>query len=194
MKAVMIFGDKNKFGVELSIDCYCISDGLMAVGKLLIYINGRKYGVDEPDATYLACSYNVIKEIVANRRRHCVPYVEDMSSSDIVSCFVWSVYAIPYGRNDWGGDFLKRLDDDLYKIGCVWAPDGDRAFDDGSHVLIFDVGEMVRLVAFVNSDDEAVISSSLEELVIDADEFYGVLRGWVTGFNDAYQSNRHLAV
>ena len=41
----------------------------------------------------------------------------------------------------------------------VSAPDGDEAFDDGSYVLQFDVGDRVRLIAFKRPDQLVDLAS-----------------------------------
>jgi hypothetical protein len=64
----------------------------------------------------------------------------------------------------------------------VWAPDGDAAFDDGSYVLQFDVGDRVRLVAFESSEGCLYDPSSLIDQWLPADDFYRVLQDW----NDAF--------
>ncbi len=64
----------------------------------------------------------------------------------------------------------------------VWAPDGDAAFDDGGHVLQFDQGDMVRLIAFKNVGGIDEIAQTLAEAWVTADEFYGLLGRWQSGF------------
>ena len=56
----------------------------------------------------------------------------------------------------------------LFANSLVWAPDGDEAFDDGSYVLQFDVGDRVRLIAFKRPDSE-VDPASLREIWLSSD-------------------------
>jgi hypothetical protein len=64
----------------------------------------------------------------------------------------------------------------------VWAPDGDEAFDDGSHVLQFDLGERVRVIAFKNAESPVDMRRSLSEAWTTADEFYAILDSWRCSF------------
>ena len=58
----------------------------------------------------------------------------------------------------------------IYSNSLVGAPDGDEAFDDGSYVLQFDVGDRVRLIAF-QRPDSPVDSASVREIWISSDIF-----------------------
>lgn len=66
----------------------------------------------------------------------------------------------------------------LYARHLVWAPDGDEAFDDGSYVLRFDVGRQVRLIGFRRGDGNHHDPKTLRDVMIPADEFYGILAKW----------------
>jgi hypothetical protein len=69
----------------------------------------------------------------------------------------------------------------LYSNSLVWAPDGDEAFDDGSYVLQFDVGDRVRLIAF-KRPDWFVDPASVREVWLSADTFYFTLCQWRDSF------------
>ncbi len=72
---------------------------------------------------------------------------------------------------------------DIFVVGeIVWAPDGDEAFDDGSHILQFDCEDKVRLIAFKNSLNSAMLAGSLTDTWMDAEEYYGVLDQWQAAF------------
>jgi len=58
----------------------------------------------------------------------------------------------------------------------AWAPDGDAAFDDGSYVLQYDVGDQVRLIAFRCREDGLHDSATLSELWLESDAFYNILK------------------
>lgn len=64
----------------------------------------------------------------------------------------------------------------------VWAPDGDEAFDDSSYVLQFDIDDQVRLVAFKAQHSDLFDRNTLCEVVLGADEFYGILAQWRDAF------------
>jgi hypothetical protein len=69
---------------------------------------------------------------------------------------------------------------------CQWAPDGDKAFDDGSCVLQFDVKDRVRLIAFKSDDDYSYDPNTLSDVWLAAEEFYGILRQWRDTFESEW--------
>lgn len=64
----------------------------------------------------------------------------------------------------------------------VWAPDGDDAFDDGSFVLCFEVGEKVRLIGFRSEERYHHDPLTLRDLELPASDFYGILTAWRDAF------------
>jgi hypothetical protein len=68
------------------------------------------------------------------------------------------------------------------------APDGDEAFDDGSFVLQFDVGDRVRLIAFKSCHNYLHDAGSLSDVWLAADDFYGILRQWHDAFESEWES------
>jgi len=76
----------------------------------------------------------------------------------------------------------------LYSKSLVWAPDGnDEAFDDGSYVLQFDVGDRVRLIA-LKSPESLVDPASVREVWLSSDSFYSTLREWRNTFLAEWES------
>ena len=75
----------------------------------------------------------------------------------------------------------------LYSKSLVWAPDGDEAFDDGSYVLQFDVGDRVRLIAF-KRPESLVDPTSVREVWLSSDTFYSTLREWRNTFLAEWES------
>ena len=80
---------------------------------------------------------------------------------------------------------VQRL---IYANHLKWAPDGDEAFDDGSNILQFDVGDRVRLIAFTwkslpkyHHDPD-----SLREIWMGAEEFYRILVEWRLAFAEEW--------
>ena len=69
----------------------------------------------------------------------------------------------------------------------VWAPDGDEAFDDGGHVLQLDLGNEVRLIAFKNRPTADDSFSSLREVRMTANVFYGLLSEWYSRFETEWR-------
>ena len=81
---------------------------------------------------------------------------------------------------------MRGIADSLVEIAShriTWAPDGDEAFDDGSYVLQFDVGDKVRLVAFKSGDlGHQYDPETLNDRWLEADQFYSILQQWRDAF------------
>lgn len=80
------------------------------------------------------------------------------------------------------------LNEELYRHNILMAPDGDAAFDDGGHVLQFDLGEQVRLVAFKNPPDEKAGVHAIVDIRLDTDDFYEILAAWKEEFMRNWES------
>jgi len=78
---------------------------------------------------------------------------------------------------------------DVIRRRLWWAPDGDEAFDDGSNVIIFDIGAHVRLVGFRMTDDAESVVDVHESAVPEA-EFYDLLIEWRNRFERAVFGGR----
>lgn len=74
------------------------------------------------------------------------------------------------------------FEDEVRAAELIMAPDGDAAFDDGSHVLQLDCGNSVRIIAFRNRGEMGDILTSSKHLMIDAADFYNVLESFVANF------------
>ena len=70
----------------------------------------------------------------------------------------------------------------IYSKGILWAPDGDEAFDDGSYIAQFDIGDRVRLIGFKSVESFVPDSDTLRDLWLSADDFYDILRQWLAAF------------
>ena len=80
------------------------------------------------------------------------------------------------------------------KTDCMWAPDGDEAFDDGSYVLQFDVKDRVRLIAFKSDGKYSYDPSTLSDVWLAAENYYGVLKQWRDAFESEWISAPKSAV
>ena len=69
-------------------------------------------------------------------------------------------------------------------------PDADAAFDDGSHVLQFDVGPRVRLVGFKRLEGK-IGAETIRDIWIDEPRYYEVLTDWLTEFRANWIGARH---
>jgi hypothetical protein len=88
------------------------------------------------------------------------------------------LYGIPWLQ------FFKALN----SSDCILAPDHEQGFDDGSYVLHFDDSSTVRLIAFQITADYQVKGSSLRDVLLPQDDFYGVLEEWHTRFKLEWRS------
>ncbi len=109
------------------------------------------------------------------------PILADVPAAEIAAAYLDAVYR-DNARADYFGLSQHQFVDALQSSGSIWAPDGDEAFDDGSHVLQFVVGSYVRIVAFVNTESPDDLSGTISEQWMDPDLFYGIASGWKTLF------------
>ena len=141
----------------------------------------------EPDASLLACSFDEVRDRLARRGTHQISYLSCTSASEIVEAFVDGEYR-DTARTDYFGLSRSAFIDDVYAKKIPWAPDGDEAFDDGSHVLQFDVEDKVRLIAFRQTGCPEDTASSVQEDWIEGDLFYGILLEWSELFAEEWSS------
>lgn len=178
----MQVGDPSTLAIESSITQPYERPSQRALGFFILYVGGKSYGVRSPEATLLACSFDAVRHRIARRGEHCVVFGSEPDTAKIVD----AVHASMYDDDRHGESFFGMSADELREaLGSneiVWAPDGDAAFDDGGHVLQFDQGDRVRLIAFKNTRDPNDVLSTLAEAWMDADEFYELLDKWQTKF------------
>lgn len=161
----------------------------MALGFFTLIIQGRRFGVQEEDATMLANSYGEVCRRIAGRGRHTAPFGGTGNPYEIASSVVGVVYDEPPEMEGPLRKGYDELTDLVYKNRLVWAPDGDEAFDDGSHVLQLDVGDEVRLIAFKRFDDRPFDPVSLVDQRLSIDEFYSILEDWRDGFVSEWEQH-----
>ncbi len=174
----MVVGDPSVLAIESSITQPYERLGQRALGFFVIHVGGKSYGVRSPEATLLACSFDAVRRRIVRRGEHCVLFGSEPDAAKVVD----AVRAAMYGEDCQGESFFGMsadvLRDALASNEIVWAPDGDAAFDDGGHVLQFDQGSKVRVVAFKNAGNQDEVASTLAEVWMNADEFYGLLNKW----------------
>lgn len=173
----MIVGDRETFAIESSITVVSASLGQRALGYFVIYVRGRQYGVSEPDASMLGCSFAEVNERIERRGSHRIPFLSDIDASLIAEAFLQANFN-ESARNDFFGLPASEFVGVVSSSKIQWAPDGDAAFDDGSYILQFDIENKVRLIAFQNSDYSDDHASTVDEAWLDSDTFYGVLLSW----------------
>ncbi len=179
----MIIGNPSVFAIESGISKAFERLSFRALGYFVIHVGGRRYGVLEPDATLLACSLDEVQDRIARQGSHIAPYSGEPDAGRIAEAFRNSSHAPDQENELFFGLPLKDFQDAIYSNHIPWAPDGDEAFDDGSHVLHFDQGESVRLIAFRSVDgDYHYDPDTIADVCIDAEEFYRVLMEWRDAF------------
>jgi hypothetical protein len=178
----MLVGDQFTLAIESSITQPYERPSQRALGFFILHVGGKSYGVRSPDATLLACSFDAVRHRIARRGKHCVAFGSEPNAAKIID----AVHAAMYDEDRQGESFFGMSADELREAlasnEILWAPDGDAAFDDGGHVLQFDQGDRVRLLAFRNTGNPGDVLSTLAEAWIGADEFYGLLDNWQTRF------------
>lgn len=181
----MIIGNKSKFAIESIITEAYERLSFRALGYFVIYVDNIKYGVDRPDASLLACSFDEVENRLLKRGLHTAPFSTELSANKIADAVCKSIYSEEQ-ENEY---FFEIPRDNFYDIivanKLIWVPDGDEAFDDGSHILHFDVENKVRLVGFKRYGNDI---SNLTDIWLNADEFYTILQLWLDTFKSEWES------
>jgi hypothetical protein len=139
MSAITV-GDIAAFAIESCISRSYEQPSLRGLGYFVIHLDGKIFGVKSNDATLLACSFDEVNRRIARRGTHSDVFGDELNAARIAD----AVRAVLYdaGRQD-ESFFGMSSADFQHAVAAseiVWAPDGDEAFDDGSHVLQFDQG------------------------------------------------------
>lgn len=190
----MIIGDPNTFAIESGITSAYDRLSFRALGFFVLFIGGRRYGVYKPDASLLACSFEEVKDRIAQRGLHTAPFAVEHNAERIADTFREAIFGdepaeqyLGFSLAEIRSRFYTELND------CMWAPDGDEAFDDGSFVLQFDIDDRVRLIAFQSGDGNSYISGTLRDVWLKADTFYDVLKSWYAAFESEWHSMEKTA-
>ena len=203
----MLIGDPSEFAIESSISIAYEELGARALGYFVIHIGGRCYGVREPDASWLACSFDAVEERIAQRGAHTAPFATEPDAGKIAD----AQYDASYGPNQEDERFFGILhpefNDSFDSKNLAWSP-GDEEFDDGSSVFHFDIEDRVRLIGFrlkrCEEDyphDLAIPSSyegefhryqhdpvTLSDVWLEADKFYNILKNWRDAFEAEWRN------
>jgi len=184
----MIAGDPSAIAIESGLTHWYADRGQLGMGFFLIHLGGKTYGVREPEATLLACSFDAVDHRLAHRGSHVAPFGATATAEEIASAWLRANFEETEPNERFFGMTAVELTDLMAEREIVWAPDGDEAFDDGSFVLHFDLGSKVRLIGFKNRDD--TLAATLTDVSMEAEEFYEVLRSWKEGFESEWESRR----
>jgi len=177
----MTVGDMRKFALESSITHAFDRPSLLGLGFFVIYVGGRRYGVKDSEATMLANSFDAVSLRLDQRGTHFLPFPVDAGAVGIASAAARVLYDDGDTMRKFFGVSSEELNDALHAAHIIWAPDGDQAFDDGSHVLQFDVQHRTRLIAFTRVSGARGPEHVREEW-LPSDYFYGVLQSWKSKF------------
>ena len=183
----MIIGDPGVFAVESQMTSAYERPSLRGLGYFVIHINSIEYGVRSADATMLASSFDSVERRIAARGTHSALLLEnEQNAGTIADAILGSVYAPDQDYKGVFGVPRTELSNLLHSNALIWAPDGDEAFDDGSHVVQFDARDRVRLIGFKSRDGYRHEPGSLSDIWISADAFYGILARWHQAFEDEW--------
>jgi hypothetical protein len=183
----VIVGDPTVIAIESEITEAYESLTFLALGFFLLHIGGHSYGRRSPDSTMLGCSFGAVEKRIVERGRHIASFAAEADAGEIADAFRNAIYAEQRKESYFGiplDDFCSLFADGAND--CMWAPDGDEAFDDSSYVLQFDVGEHVRIIAFKTDrtccEECRHDPETLCDVWLAADEFYGILKKWRDAF------------
>jgi hypothetical protein len=182
----VIVGDPSVFAIESGITEAYQRISFRALGYFVVHIGGRRYGVNKPDATMLACSLDEVGRRLKGHGAHVASFATE-DASEIANSFCSAFYADEQKNTYFGipaSNFIAMFNEKQTN----WAPDGDEAFDDGSFILQFDTGEKVRLIAFKRRADGDCDTATLSDLWISAEDFYSILQRWHASFEAEWAS------
>jgi hypothetical protein len=187
----MIIGNPSIFAIESKISIAYEQLNFLALGFFAIHLGNKIYGTRSHDSTMLACSSDAVQQRIAQRGKHIAPFAPDSNAGLVADAFRSAIYGdrqddqyfgIP--AEEFSGYFSQHSAD------CMWAPDGDEAFDDGSYILQFDINDRVRLIAF-RCFEESIYHNpaTLSDVWLPADEFYRILQQWHEKFELNWQES-----
>ena len=183
----MSVGDSSFFAIESEMSRAYARASFRGLGFFLIHLGGMAYGVRDPSATLLACSFDQVGVRLESRGTHLAFFASVPDAGKLADAVVSAIYG-PEGDDVPAlGVAPQQIRQILHSNGIIWAPDGDEAFDDGSCVLQFDIGRCVRVIGF-RRESYRHEPSSLRDVWLEADCFYDVLRRWRSGFWDEWKA------
>ncbi|WP_186391328.1 MULTISPECIES: Imm42 family immunity protein [unclassified Pannonibacter] len=185
-----IVGDPAVFAIECHIEKTFDRLSQRALGYYVIHIAGYSYGVREPEATLLGCSFDQISNRLKCRGRHVSALLAEKPAVELAHLVHAALYEERGPDAAYDLSLLDPVRTELFNQELVLAPDGDAAFDDGSHILQFDVGSTVRLVAFKNPCDAIPEIHSISGITIAEASFYEILGAW----RDKFEMVWHAAI
>jgi len=181
----ILFGDKSKFAIESGI--LRAYEGMQALGFFTIYIKGTRYGVRGPEATMLGNSFEEVQRRIQRRGNHTAPFTTESDAHKIADAFRYPYYPANKKGLKFFGVSQTSFAKIVYSKNLLCAPDGDEAFDDGSYIFQFDLKDDVRLIGFKSAKRYDAGQRLLRDLLLEADEFYGILEKWRDAFETEWR-------
>lgn len=186
----MLIGNVAEFAIESHMRLAYAKPWIVGCGRFGFHVAGKKFGLldDNDKETLLACSLDSVRKHIEWRGMHAAPFALTHSASEIADGVMGALY-----EPDTEGDVYCGLDSEtfkrvIYDRHLQIAPDGDEAFDDGSHVLLFDVPDGVRLIGFRSLETYRHDPASLAEHRMSSEAYYGVLQAWVDAFEAEWEA------
>jgi hypothetical protein len=176
----MICGDPTTFAIESHISQAFHRLSFRALGSFTVHLKGQEYGVHEAEATMLACSLDEVQRHIGNRDSHVATF--GCENADLIAEAHRSARYAEYPRSTYFGMTREAFVESISWAKIDWTPYVDEAFDDGSHILQFDVDRQVRLIAFKSTPDGSYDPSTLVDLWMPTGEFYEILQRWHDDF------------
>lgn len=180
----VLVGSKSLIAIEADIACAFEERSLIGLGYFQIYLDGVGYGERRHDATFLANSLDEVKRRLEKRGAHVADFSFGVSAEEIAHAYCDGIYGDAPTSRKYFGLPLDNFLNVVYGNEIIWAPDGDAAFDDGSNVLQFDSGELVRVIGFKRSEAGEVML--VRDVIIEENRFYRILSTWVELFEKTW--------
>ncbi len=176
----MIVGNATRFAIETEITEIYAAQRPEALGTLIVHVASKEYGYRTPDSTTLGFPLWHLQQRLLRRGKHVASFSEVLNASMLVDVFLEAEYGITrlFKENlNMSGDEISTI---LGNYCINWQPDGDEAFDDGSNIYQFDIGDRVRVIACKNEATEK--DRCVSEIWMPSDEFYNILDEWQRRF------------
>ncbi len=186
-EADLIIGNTSLFAIESSVTKAYERLSFRALGFFVVHVGGRSYGRRSADSTMLASSFDEVERRIARRGTHNVSFAVEPDAGRIADAFRDAAYADRPKESYF--DIPKiRFAEMVHVKRIVWAPDGDEAFDDRSYILQFDILDSVRLIAFKCGQGFFHDPTTLTDISLPSEDFYGLLRKWHDAFEAEWAS------
>jgi hypothetical protein len=184
----MIAGNPFIFAIESEISVAYERLSRRALGFFAIHVGGRCYGIRTWDATALSAAFDGVVKRIARRGGHKAPAISGADAEAIVTAYIRAEYIDHDEEELFHGMRDGQFNNLIQLTGISWAPDGEEGFDDGSHVLQFDIGNSVRLIAFTRRSSPLLDPGSLRDVWLESKVFYDILQDWHDRFKAEWES------